>query len=332
MLIPGMGEWYSRHIYPFLSGILSRFSSLFPLSIGDCFIYGSIAGLLIYLILSLIRRNRILRTLRNIAEYLAWVYVWFYLAWGLNYFRQNFYQRAGVEKVTYSSETFHSFLTAYTDSLNAAYYPVDHIDPLLVEKEIKKNYRELVSSFGMVSPTTYLKVKPMFITPLMSGVGVKGYMGPFFTEFNLNKELFPAEYPSTYAHELSHALGITNEAEANLYAFLTCSRSDIPEIRFSGYFSLLSYVLSNVYRVLSKEEFHAWRETLRPEIRALYNERVAHWQSLYSPLIGKAQDKLYNLFLKGNRIPTGTENYSEVVGLLIALQESESKANAGISE
>ena len=46
---PGLGEWYSRSIYPWVSGVLSRFSCLFPFSVGDCFIYGSIAGLLGYL-------------------------------------------------------------------------------------------------------------------------------------------------------------------------------------------------------------------------------------------------------------------------------------------
>ena len=43
---PRLGEWYSRSIYPWVSGMLSRFSCLFPFSVGDCFIYGSIAGLL----------------------------------------------------------------------------------------------------------------------------------------------------------------------------------------------------------------------------------------------------------------------------------------------
>lgn len=87
---PRLGEWYSRSIYPWVSGMLSRFSCLFPFSVGDCFIYGSIAGLLGYLSYAIIRRRRIGRTIRHVVEYLAWVYVWFYIAWGLNYFREDF--------------------------------------------------------------------------------------------------------------------------------------------------------------------------------------------------------------------------------------------------
>lgn len=57
------------------------------------------------------------------------------------------------------------------------------------------------------------------------------------------------------------------------------------EIRFSGYFSLLPYVLSNAYVALDKDAFEAWKKRLRPEIKDLYNEKVAYWQSLYSPLL-----------------------------------------------
>ena len=82
-----------------------------------------------------------------------------------------------------------------------------------------------------------------------------GYMGPFFTEFNLNGQLLPVQYPATYAHEMAHALSISNEAEANLYSYLICTSSSVPEIRFSGYFSLLPYVLSNAYVALDKDSF-----------------------------------------------------------------------------
>ena len=77
----------------------------------------------------------------------------------------------------------------------------------------------------------------MLWSRLMSRVAVTGYMGPFFTEFNLNQELLSVEYPFTYAHELAHRLGIASEAEANLYAYLVTSAAQEPAIRFSGYFS-----------------------------------------------------------------------------------------------
>lgn len=323
MYFRGVGEWYARALYPGISKVLSRFSSLFPFSVGDCFIYGSILGLLVYLVYSIVRRKRFLKTVFRIIEYLAWVYVWFYMAWGLNYFRQNFFSRTKTIPVKYSPGEFHSFLINYTDSLNATYYPVDRVDTATITAEVKKGYRAIHDRFHIVSPGDYLRGKPMLISPFMSAVGVKGYMGPFFAEFTLNRQLQPVEYPSTYAHEMAHVLGISNEAEANLCAYLVCTSSENRDIRFAGYFSIFSYVLGNAYRLLPEEEFVEWRDSLQPEIRQLYNEKVVYWQNLYSPWIGEVQDKAYNMFLKGNNISSGTANYSQVIAYLIAYLQSE---------
>ena len=172
----------------------------------------------------------------------------------------------------------------------------------------------------MNKPSGHLRAKPMLISPMMSSVGVLGYMGPFLNEFNLNRDLLAVQYPFTYAHEMAHVLGISNEAEANLYGFLVCSHSTVPEIRFSGYFGLLSYVLGNAYQLLPEEEFKQWTETISPEVKEMYNQKVAYWQALYSPLVGEIQDTAYNWFLKGNNIPSGRKNYSEVVALLLAIR------------
>ena len=149
-----------------------------------------------------------------------------------------------------------------------------------------------------------------------------GYMGPFFNEYNMNTRLLPVQYPFTYSQEMAHVLGISGEAEANLYGFLVCSRSEVPEIRFSAYFALLPYVLGNAYQLLPEEEFDRWKETISPEVKDIYNRKVAYWEDLYSLVIGEIQKTVYNWFLKGNNIPSGRRNYSEVVALLMALENT----------
>lgn len=90
MRSPDMGEAYARNVYPYISGALSCFSSLFSFSIGDCLIYGSMAGLLAYLVYAIVKKRSWRATAGRMIEYLLWIYVWFYLAWGLNYFRKDF--------------------------------------------------------------------------------------------------------------------------------------------------------------------------------------------------------------------------------------------------
>ena len=107
-LIPALATFYSQTVYPCFSYILSSFSNLFPFAIGDLFIFLSIAGIIIYPIYARLRKKTPWKKiLLHDGEYLLWVYVWFYLAWGLNYSQKNFYQRTEIPYTAYTPENFH---------------------------------------------------------------------------------------------------------------------------------------------------------------------------------------------------------------------------------
>jgi hypothetical protein len=213
------------------------------------------------------------------------------------------------------------FLHAYTDSLNTTYIPYAELPVETIDREVKDFYQNLPKEVGLVSPKNYQRPKFFTFTSLYSGVGVLGSMGPFFAEAQLNRDLLPVQLPFTYAHEFSHLLGVSNEAEANYWAYRACTESDVQSMRYSGYMGLLPYVLSNASSLLTKEQFQEWVRTIRPEIITTYNDNRKYWQERYSPIIGKVQEVTYNLFLKGNQIPSGRKNYAEVISLLLSLQK-----------
>lgn len=322
--IPALATIYSQKIYPGISYVLSAFSNLFPFAIGDLFIFLSIVGVIAYPIYAKIRKKLSWKKiLLNDIEYLLWIYVWFYLAWGLNYSQKNFYQRTGIPYTAYTPESFQTFVDEYITQLNRSYTPLNNISQDLIRKESVRLYNQLSDSLAVHRPPhAHPKVKTMLFTPIISMVGVTGSMGPFFCEFTLNGDLLPINYPATYAHELAHLLGITSEAEANFYAYQICTRAQATGIRFSGYFSVLGHVLGNARRLLSEEEYTKLAKRIRPEIIELAKQNQAYWSAKYSPIIGDIQDWIYDLYLKGNKIGSGKQNYSEVVGLLISYQES----------
>ena len=322
-LIPALATFYSQTVYPCFSYILSSFSNLFPFAIGDLFIFLSIAGIIIYPIYARLRKKTPWKKiLLRDGEYLLWVYVWFYLAWGLNYSQKNFYQRTEIPYTAYTPENFQKFVNEYITRLNRSYTPINSINRDLIREETVRLYKQLSDSLGVHRPPHDApRVKTMMFTPFISMVGVTGSMGPFFCEFTLNGDLLPPQYPATYAHELAHFLGITSEAEANFYAYQVCTRSQVKEIRFSGYFSVLPHVLGNARRLMSEEEYAELFNRIRPEIIELAQKNQQYWMEKYSPLIGDIQNFIYDLYLKGNKIQSGRKNYSEVIGLLISYEE-----------
>ena len=325
-VIPACGEVYASEVYPSIAYLLSGFSNLFPFAIGDIFIIFSIVGWLSYPFRARLRKpkEKWCTIVRVEVEFLLWIYVWFYLAWGLNYSQPNFFQRTGIHPVQYTEESFMAFAEEYIDSLNCSYTTKEHVDKEKVCEETVRIYHTLSNVLGIHQPPhTKPRAKAMIYTPLASKVGVTGSMGPFFCEFTLNGDTPDIEYPATYAHELSHLLGIANEAEANFYAYEVCTRSQVTSIRFSGYFSVLGHVLGNARRLLPQEKYKALFQRIDPEVIRLAQSVQEYWQSKYSPLIGEIQNRMYDLYLKGNKISSGRKNYSEVVELIIAYREHE---------
>lgn len=322
-LIPDWGEVYAQSVYPVISYCLTAFSGLIPFAIGDLFIFLSIVGVIVFPIYArCFKKKKWRHILLNDIEYLLWIYVWFYLAWGLNYSQKDFYGRTGIPYTAYTPENFQEFVDSYIDSLNASYVKVTSINESLVCRESVKGYDEISTTLGVHRPPHQSpRVKTMLFTPLISMVGVTGSMGPFFCEFTLNGDLLPPQYPATYAHELAHLLGITSEAEANFYAYQVCTRSQARGIRFSGYLSVLSHVLANARRLMSEEDYKQLFNRIRPEIIELAKANQEYWMAKYSPLVGDIQDWIYDLYLKGNKIESGRKNYSEVVGLLISYDQ-----------
>lgn len=320
-IISSWGRCYADWFYPHLSWFVTGLSSLIPFSIGDVFITLALIGLIALPIYSHFKgkvgwRKSLLRD----GEYLLWIYVWFYIAWGLNYSQPHFLHRAHIQPAAYTPALFNRFVDRYITLLNKSYVATV-ADEDTVSSEVSRIYSQISDSLKVLAPQhSYLRVKTMLFSDFISSVGVSGYMGPFFNEFHLNGNLLPIDYPATYAHEMAHLLGISQEAEANFYAYQVCTRSDNPAIRFSGYYFVLGYVLRNARMVMTDAQFDRVKHLIRPEIKRLYHYHRCYWQALYSPTLGAIQDWLYEMYLKGNKIENGQKNYSQVVGLLISYE------------
>ena len=98
-LLPDWGEMYARHFYPALSALLSALVSWIPFSMEEWFFVAAcvlLAGLPLW---GWKKKKGWKWTLRAEAELLVGVYLWFYVGWGINYFRKDFFTRSSLEYV-----------------------------------------------------------------------------------------------------------------------------------------------------------------------------------------------------------------------------------------
>ena len=342
-MIPLWGFIYTTRIYPVIGTLLSPISGFFPFAVGDIFIALSIAWVILYPIYEIGLRKK--RVFGRVAEYLLWVYAWFYIAWGLNYSQPNIYYRIGMKPVEVSKAKFKKFAYQYADSLNAlsnaslsnaslgnarkSISPDSIVDDALknrVRDAVLKEYNKIGYREGINRPfNQHPHAKTMVFTPLSSMAGVTGSMGPFFCEFTLNGDILAHDYPATYAHEFAHFLGVANEGEANFYSYIVCTASADKQVRFSGYYHIFFHVLNNVFDILGEKEGERFLKHIRPEIIQRARNDRHYWLSKRCKALDAAQDFIFELYLRGNHVAEGRKSYSGVIGLILAWEEKTKK-------
>ncbi len=356
--IPTWGIIYTFFVYPLIGMALSHLSGWIPFAVGDLFIALCIAWVILYPIYHLCIRKTLVRkeiikkgidgkgivgkekkvrflkkrvVFGRVAEYLLWVYAWFYIAWGLNYSQPNIYDRTGMKPVKVSEAKFKAFAYQYADSLNAlsisekSFFSDSIADDGLKNRvwdAILKEYNKIGYKEGINAPfNQHPHAKTMVFTPISSMSGVTGSMGPFFCEFTLNGDILPHDYPATYAHEFAHFLGVANEGEANFYSYIVCTASADKQVRFSGYYHIFFHVLNNVFDILGEKEGERFLKYIRPEIIQLAKSDRHYWLSKRCKVLDAAQDFIFDFYLKGNHVAEGRKSYSGVIGLILAWNE-----------
>ena len=363
-LIPLWGFIYTTRIYPIIGSLLSPISGLIPFAVGDIFIALSIVWVIFYPIYEIKWRKQLAKrffflaakrgcypkkkvVFGRVAEYLLWVYAWFYMAWGLNYSQPNIYCRTGMKPVEVSEAKFREFAYRYADSIN--YLSEERrvkseetafddqresqfngmVDDGLknrVRDAVLKGYNEIGAKEGINTPfNQHPHAKTMLFTPLSSMSGVTGSMGPFFCEFTLNGDIRPHDYPAIYAHEFAHLLGIAIEGEANFYSYIVCTASSDKAVKFSGYYHIFFHVLRNVFDILGEKEGEKFLKYIRPEIIQLAKSDRQYWISKRCKALDAAQDFIFELYLRGNHVAEGRKSYSGVVALILSWESHHAK-------
>lgn len=315
-----VADVYALYGYPHVSAVLSWFSSFVSFGVQEIII-ALIAAYAVYIIINGVKHQHGWKHIvKSLLRILVWTYIWFYMAWCINYSRSAVYMRTSETMPPYNEALFKHFVNTFISESNACYIKVISCDKTQITKEIKEYYSSVPSIYGLCTPQSWQQPKRSLCNTLYSSVSVLGFMAPLCAESYINTDLPDVDYPFTYAHELSHLLGVSSEAEANWWAFHACASSSNAAVRYSAYKAILPYVLSNASMSLSEEEYKAVLASVRHEVIEDVRNSHAHWQSLQSPVLRKLHSVSYDLFLKGNNITKGVENYSEVVALLINLK------------
>lgn len=319
-------QYYSRGFYPTFSYLSIVLFSWVPFSIGDIF-YAFAVGTLLFLsyqiVLQLWQGNgsQALRHGLQLFTLILFLHSYFYINWGLNYYRVPVHEQMGLVTDSIQIEEHLHILDKYISITNALREKVD-LD-LLSKNGVRKDLQEWMRSdtlFDAILSKSQIHGKAPISNTVASYFTVSGYFNPFTQEVHVNQHIPLASYPFVTVHELLHQMGIGFEDECNFMAFRKLMNHKDDWYRYSAYYEAVQYLMYPLYG--DKDLLEKYRTKLSPQVLQDMADERAFWQQ-YRGWINRISGLFYNQYLKANNQPEGMERYSMMARLVVAWEKSQ---------
>ena len=308
--------------------IMAAFGDLFPFSLFEILIF-----LLPLIAIAVIIRGVVVfkkgegeaRFFVNIISALFLFYAGNVICLSISYNTTPINKRMNLPDVTVNAENLTELMTVLRDEVNLLSEEITYrdgfSDPGYTMDEISEKicdaYAALSDEYGVV-PVISSRAKAVGpVSVLMSYLGISGIYTYYTGESNVNTCYPPYDVVFVAAHELAHQRGILREDEANFAAYLACSHSDDPYLRYSGALNMYEYVVSALYSA----NYELYKESYKKQPKTIIEERIAFsefFEKYRENTVADISEATNNAYLQSQGSTQGTRSYGMVVDLAVA--------------
>jgi hypothetical protein len=312
---------YSMFLYAHLQRIITRASNLAPFALFDVLVIAIAAAWLLALGVDIRRgspRRALTRVLARTVVWASGLYLAFLFLWGFNYRRVKLSDKLEIDARAISPAGAYSLAATAIDRLNATHDQAHAAEPMAFdsrEPALVNGFDRAQRELGSVTLAVPGRPKRTLLNPFFRLTGVDGMTDPYFLETLIEASVLPVERPLVVAHEWGHLAGFADESEANFVGWLACVHGSAAD-QYSGW--LLVY--EELMPVVRGQDRSELERRLGPgpleDLRAI----VERARREVSPRASRVSSRVYDGYLKANRIPSGVANYDEVAGLLLGVR------------
>lgn len=268
-------------------------------------------------------KSKLVYTAQATSNGLGALVFFFLILWGFNYQRTPIFQQLSLRPKSLNIEQLEAEIRItqrlaqqYRGRVSLDTLPiVDIIDYPDLERLVRSNMSENLEILGL-NFTGRPRTKQFAPPGFMRKMGILGIYFPFTGESYIDPTLHPLEQPFTVAHEMAHSYGVTDEGEANFIAWVICTNSDDPLLRYSGHLRLLQYQMRDYYR-MAPEEYKKWVGTLTPGIIQDL-QSIREVAESIQPFSLELSRKSNDIFLKSQGVKAGVNSYQQLPMLAFA--------------
>jgi hypothetical protein len=313
-------EWYSRLFFPGIRNVIDLTLGNLPFPSVYLFVATIFLVLGIFVTRFMAKKgwkSRAWYTFQSLANGLGALVFFFLVLWGYNYQRTPIFQQLSLKPKSLNLdqlfgeiEITRRLAVQYRNQIKSDTLAITEVmDYSDLEGLVRGNMNEHLDILGL-NFTGKPRTRQFYPPGFMRRMGILGIYFPYTGESYIDASLHPLEQPFTVAHEMAHSYGVTDEGEANFIAWVICTNSEDPLLRYSGHLRLLMYQMRDFYR-MAPEEYKTWVETLAPGIRNDLRS-IREVSEAYQPFSLELSRKTNDIFLKSQGVKAGVNSYQQL--------------------
>jgi hypothetical protein len=323
---------YSTSVYLAMQRAITSLSNGVPVALFDVMLGLAVIALIVRIVMRVrqVRQTPRGRPWRRTGRALSWIAldvaaaaailtIWFSLTWGGNYRRMPLRERLDFDRARVTREAALELTRTSVRELNRL-HPIAHARPWpsldMLPATLGGAFADAQHVLGQPALAITGRPKSTVMQSWFRWAAIDGMTDPFFLETLVNTDALPIEQPFIVTHEWSHLAGFAHEAEANFLAWVICQRAD-SQAQYSAWLSLYFHLAGG----LATADRRAIDVDLQDGPRRDMREIIARYQRS-APRVRVVAWKMYDQYLKANRVTEGIASYDAVVTLILGTKFS----------
>lgn len=305
-------QWYYRGFFPVLRQAFDFLLGWSPLPM----VY-LVIGLILYRVILWSSRWRKgwVYQLSHALGGLAAMVTLFYVMWAFNYGQVSLQDRLGFDFSQIDQQIilqeFDRATNALVDAANAlpsTFQTDEAITGAFISDHMLRDDVEAALSQLNMPCQGRVRVRQLWPKGLLLRLNTAGIYIPHTGEGHIDKGLLSVQKPFTIAHEMAHGYGVADEGACNFIAWLTCTISKDPWVRFGGALTYWRYAAAE----MPSDSVDTVMLSLPPVVTSSM-ALIKINNNLYPDILPQVRDAIYSNYLKRHGIAGGLRSYNEVV-------------------
>jgi hypothetical protein len=316
-------EFYSRLIYRWVQSGVTAISNLVPFAILDALILVAIVAVVLR-VLWLVHAawqggvvTALAEGARRLVRAVGLLVVLFVVAWGFNYRRlpleATVSGNPAPRPTVQTLEVALGEAAAMAASLRRAVSAESAWDMPEVAAALEEPMNVALARLKLPPLGRPGRPKTSFLlTDWFTVAGVNGMVNPLALESIVHTDLLPFERPFVLAHEWAHLAGHADEAEANAIGWFACMHGGA-HLGYSASLYLIMEASAALPVEPRRRALARLNEGVREDLMAIGRRMQAE-----RPRVRRAASRVYDEYLKANRVEDGTASYSRALTLILS--------------